>query len=564
MAYKNDLQLAYSGREIALQRIAIIDSSVFNDQASRNYSEQRRTKYQRLLEKSEEKIAEIKGKITEDIGVKKFQLEESKAAYNHVSTRYKLGEISLQESEKQQSVLQKKYDRVKLEAVELDRLLNSSSSSEVGGQIPIDIDKEVDDYGNINRKMAGLNISTNIKMPNINALSNVKMPSSISMQGMNMSRGKLISLVGAIGVLFIIFVVLFAGYTAVTGVTVIKPCGKSTCSTSSYEWDGSTRLTITSPGEYEFANEKFPDGFYVFLESEGVTLDGRGVTLGGIDGDKTLNLKNMKIDVTIRRNDDFFEGAAITECNNIENSSIVIASNGYGAGWVIGIEDLYGNIDDTTTITITSQNDGVFGVFSVREGATISGGTFTITSQAMAYGVETVYEGATISGGTFTITSHEREAHGIECVDGGTVSGGKFTVTSKDEVTTGIETFKKGTVSGGTFTIINQQLGRGQYPVSNAYGVMEMSGGTISGGTFAATGQFSAGIKNVYEGATILGGEFTAKGQYPAGIALFEKGATITGGEFIIIRTGYGGSASEVSKGYENVSGGTFTIIREY
>jgi translation initiation factor 2B subunit (eIF-2B alpha/beta/delta family) len=71
MAYKNDLQLAYSGREIALQRIEIIDSTVFDDEAARNYSEARRTKYQRLLERSDERIADIKSRIAEDIGVKK-------------------------------------------------------------------------------------------------------------------------------------------------------------------------------------------------------------------------------------------------------------------------------------------------------------------------------------------------------------------------------------------------------------------------------------------------------------------------------------------------------------
>jgi hypothetical protein len=216
MAYKNDLQLAYSGREIATQRIEIIDSTVFDDQAARSYSEARRTKYQRLLEKSDEKIAEIKGKITEDIGVKKLQLDESKTAYNQVSTRYKLGEISLQECEKQQNILQRKYDRVKQEGVELSQLLDTSRSLEVGGQIPIDIDKEVDGYGNINRKMAGLNISSDIKMPNIDAFSNVKMPdfggfsnrnvpNNISIQGLNLSRGSFISLIGSIGGLIAIF-----------------------------------------------------------------------------------------------------------------------------------------------------------------------------------------------------------------------------------------------------------------------------------------------------------------------------------------------------------------------
>jgi hypothetical protein len=205
MTYKNDLQLDYSGREIALQRIKIIDSTIFNDETARKYSEQRRRKYQRLLEKSDEKVADIKSRIREDISLKKLQLEEYTTESHHVSTRYKLGEISLQECEKEEKILQKRYDRVKQEVAELDRLLETSRSSEVGGQISIDIETEVDGYGNINRKVAGLNIPNDIKMPDIGAFSNGKMPNGISVQGLNLSRGNEISLFGAIGGIIAIF-----------------------------------------------------------------------------------------------------------------------------------------------------------------------------------------------------------------------------------------------------------------------------------------------------------------------------------------------------------------------
>jgi hypothetical protein len=205
MVYKNDLQLAYSGREIALQRIEIIDSTVFNDQSGRKYSETRRNKYQRLLEKSAEKISAIKSRIRDDIAAKKIQLEEYKTESNHVDTRYKLGEISLQECEREQNILQKKYDRVKQEAVELDRLLETSKSLEIGGQIVIDIEKEVDDHGNINRKTAPLNIPSDVKIPNIDAFSYVNVLSGISTQGLSFSRGNLLSLFGSIGGIIAIF-----------------------------------------------------------------------------------------------------------------------------------------------------------------------------------------------------------------------------------------------------------------------------------------------------------------------------------------------------------------------
>jgi hypothetical protein len=236
-----------------------------------------------------------------------------------------------------------------------------------------------------------------------------------------------------------------------SAITVIEPegfCGESTCPTPGYEWSfgqyGST-LTITSPGEYAFANVEFPDEFYIDVSARDVTLDGEGVTLIGIDGDPTLNLTN----INIFQKNKYFTG--ISSCNNIENSSIVVVSDGDGFKPLFGIKYLYGNIDDTTTITVTGSNhDSVFGIYDVS--GTISGGTFTVTSQqGQAHGVYGVR--GTISGGTFTVTSQQDKAYGVLVVYG-TVSGGTFTITSKGNLSAGIKyILLYGEVSGGTFTV---------------------------------------------------------------------------------------------------------------
>jgi len=206
MAYKNDLQLAFSGKEIATQRIAIIDSTSFDDETSKQFSKRRREKCQKMLHRSEERIAEIKSRIAEDISAKKLELENYNNEVTQVNTQYKLGELSPEEREKRVNTIRKKYDKVRDGAVELQQLSRASTSSEVGGQIPIDIDKEVDEFGNIIKK-AGLNLPTNIpfdiSVPD-DVLSKVNY-NDISTQVQGLSRGNILSLLGAIGGIIAIF-----------------------------------------------------------------------------------------------------------------------------------------------------------------------------------------------------------------------------------------------------------------------------------------------------------------------------------------------------------------------
>jgi len=120
MTYKNDLQLALSGKEIALQRIGIIDSTTFENETAAQFSRGRREKYQKVLEKSEERIAEIKSRIAEDISAKKIQLENFKNERTQVNTRYQLREISSEEHERIENGIRKKFDN--LTKSELKRL----------------------------------------------------------------------------------------------------------------------------------------------------------------------------------------------------------------------------------------------------------------------------------------------------------------------------------------------------------------------------------------------------------------------------------------------------------
>ena len=57
-------------------------------------------------------------------------------------------------------------------------------------------------------------------------------------------------------------------------------------------------------------------------------------------------------------------------------------------------------IDDTTSITVTSQGDTA-GVVTVSDGGTISGGKFTVAGEDRAVGVLNV--NGTISGATFIV-----------------------------------------------------------------------------------------------------------------------------------------------------------------
>ncbi|MDR2855108.1 MAG: hypothetical protein LBV40_02985, partial [Methanomicrobiales archaeon] len=133
-----------------------------------------------------------------------------------------------------------------------------------------------------------------------------------------------------------------------------------------------------------------------------------------------------------------------------------------------GIGKLYGNIDDTTTITVTGQSyyQGVAGQIYQMSGVselygTISGGTFTIISKGNdghAFGVASVKEGATISGGTFTVTGGGQLVAGIMRLEEGTVSGGKFTITSNIGVFSYGVRYGFEKVSGGIFMVNGKRI----------------------------------------------------------------------------------------------------------
>ena len=415
MTHKNELQLAFSGKEIASERIAVIDATELNDEHVERLSRDRREKYQKLLEQSEKRIPVIKSSIAEDISGKQFQLEGFKRERTEVTTRYQLGEISYEECEKLENGIKKKFDEVKAEAEALQQLYYASTSSEIGGQIPIDIDKDVDNYGNIIKKPGSDTSSTRTVLPSL--------PNIISIQ--SLSHRNLILLLGVIGALLVIVAFLYVSSTA--HVIAITPNCQSHC--GGYEWSQRGNIgsvVITAPGEYAFAkNVNFPERIMVSVTAAGVTLDGKGVTILTIQGRDDLDLKNIHISWD---EGDTVSGPPISECRNIKNSSIDVTTRSS----VTGILMLYGNIDDTTSITVTSTNPvrsrfGVIDATAIGEVyGTVSGGTF-VASGWSAAAIGEVY--GTVSGGTFTVTG-EDSAAGI-VTNNGNISGGIFIVNGQ-------------------------------------------------------------------------------------------------------------------------------------
>jgi hypothetical protein len=359
--------------------------------------------------------------------------------------------------------------------------------------------------------------------------------------------------------LLIIFLVVlvFVSISMACDAAVICPEGQyfRECATDSYSWNGLT-LRITKPGEYTFAHANFPDDISIKVIALGVTIDGTGVTLRQIDGAYALDLKNVSIYI----DDSQFSGPAITECQNIVNSSIFVKSRSNVSG--IGILD--GSIDDTTSITVqnihppgTISQSSAYGIDTVH--GTIFGGKITVTSTSQkgrAYGIGEVR--GTISGGEFTVTSTGPESltYGVDSLSG-EISGGTFTITSPEGQAYGIcEIWRDGEIFDGEFTVTSLK--------SLAYGI-EVLWGKISGGTFTVTGNSGYGVWAIqeYRGDTgeISGGEFTVTGTSPLGYAygVNDVYGTISGGTFAMTSTspGYASGVNNVSG---VISGGEFII----
>ena len=309
----------------------------------------------------------------------------------------------------------------------------------------------------------------------------------------------------------------------------ICPDGQSSrnCAIESYSWAGST-VVITEPGEYTFTRRaNFPDDMSIEVSSFGVILDGSGVTLRQIIGKPDLDLKN----ITIFIDDPEFSDAAITECRNIVDSSISVTSESE----ISGIGRLYGTIDDTTSITVTTTGTfgNAYGVRHILDTGTISGGTFTVTSQeGMAFGIYKIQDDGTVSGGTFSIVSGEEltetstnqegvkegVAFGIYAINGSSsVSGGEFTITSQNGMIFGIGNIQdNSTISGGTFTVTSQK--------GLAFGVLNIENdGIISDGTFTITSQegLAFGVVYIQDNGAISGGKFTVTSEKSEAYGVF-------------------------------------------
>ena len=298
------------------------------------------------------------------------------------------------------------------------------------------------------------------------------------------------------------------------------------CPESGYLWNNNyNHLIIQKPGEYEFANTRFPDKFDITIErdiQEEITIDGRGVIINRINGHRFLNLKNVRIETS---NFDYVHGFGITECNNIVDSSILVRGSTNVISSAFGIFDLYGNMERTKiTVTLTGSSTGPWGVYSSATGVmwlhgTISSGEITAISPGYASGVDTVMDGATISGGTFTATSLT-DFVGVDRL---------FAIIFKSEFTThpfgkkiasGVSQLS-GTISGGEFTVTADE---------NAYGVGDVSG-KISGGEFTVTaGEDARGVGIVL--GDISGGEFTVFGKEAYGFGFVNTDGRISGGTF--------------------------------
>ena len=273
-----------------------------------------------------------------------------------------------------------------------------------------------------------------------------------------------------------------------------------------YSWspDGLT-VTITGASEKYILSNTISGSVTVNVDADEVTLNGNGIPIAGIRGQPTLDLENVYVNgvVFFRYSliDEAFFG--ITECRNIKSSSIVLENI---RGKVFGLGQLYGNLDDTTIITVTG--DKAFGVASVYDNGVISGGVFTVTGNR-ATGVSTVGYGGKISGGKFIMTG-ESYAFGVQNVGdwgvqnvgaNGEISGGEFIVNG-DEATGVSAILNSGKISGGVFTLTGDK----------AFGVWFIHDfGKISGGEFIVNGDEAVGVENGGQGK-ISGGEFNVNG----------------------------------------------------
>ena len=132
---ERDLQAAFSEKEKAERLLSNLENLRAQGSVTPEQYNQINAGYQNNLSVATSNILQIKSRIAQSIESENTNIELYKHELLNLETRFKVGELKIQDYQKAQQKTQVKIQKMQTKLSDLQRLFNAQSSSEVGGYL---------------------------------------------------------------------------------------------------------------------------------------------------------------------------------------------------------------------------------------------------------------------------------------------------------------------------------------------------------------------------------------------------------------------------------------------
>lgn len=134
------LQIEYSRKEKLEKLLSNLDSIKKEDQVTAEQYDSIKENYENLHSAAIKAVEDIKGTLKRDLEKKQGELKDLNQSLENLGVRFKIGEMPEADFQKAQDKMQRTIQTRQSEIANLQNLLNTKSSSDVGGYVEVKIE----------------------------------------------------------------------------------------------------------------------------------------------------------------------------------------------------------------------------------------------------------------------------------------------------------------------------------------------------------------------------------------------------------------------------------------
>lgn len=137
MKKEKKLQEAYSRKERAENLLSNLENLKQEGTVDESQYESMKSEYSEMLNNANSEVDQIKGEINKGLESAQKDLDAYKQELSNLEARFKVGEFSSEDYRKSERKIQDKIEKTQSKISELNRLLESKGSEDVGGAVDV-------------------------------------------------------------------------------------------------------------------------------------------------------------------------------------------------------------------------------------------------------------------------------------------------------------------------------------------------------------------------------------------------------------------------------------------